>query len=81
MYGGMGLMTGTSMLVAVMAREKALGRSANEDEFEPINWRTLKAARGYTAGELVVKVTGKPLSHQPLIAHLRRKLAPLYGLD
>jgi len=35
----------------------------------------------YTAGELVEKVTGKPLSHAPLIAHLRRKLAPLYGLD
>ena len=52
MYGGMGLMTGTSMLVAVMAREKALGRSANEDEFEPINWRTLKAARGYTAAQI-----------------------------
>ena len=35
----------------------------------------------YTAAELVEKVTGKPLSHQPLVAHLRRKLAPLYGLD
>ena len=34
----------------------------------------------YTAAELVKHVTGKPLSHAPLIAHLRGKLGPLYGL-
>jgi carboxypeptidase Taq len=34
----------------------------------------------YTSAELVQRVTGKPLSHRPLIEQLRGKLAPLYGL-
>jgi carboxypeptidase Taq len=33
----------------------------------------------YRAGELVKRVTGKPLSAEPLLAHLRRK-AELYGV-
>jgi len=35
----------------------------------------------YSAAELVRRVTGRPLSHAPLIEHLRTKLGPLYGLD
>jgi len=35
----------------------------------------------YSASDLIQKITGKPLSHDPLIAHLRGKLAPLYGLN
>jgi carboxypeptidase Taq len=35
----------------------------------------------YRAAELVERVTGKPLSHQFLMDHLRTKLAPLYGID
>ena len=34
----------------------------------------------YPTAKLVKLVTGEPLSHQPLIRHLRGKLAPLYGL-
>jgi len=34
----------------------------------------------YRASELVRRVTGKPLSHEPLVAHLRAKLGPLYGV-
>lgn len=34
-----------------------------------------------TAGELVQQVTGKPLSHDALIAHLKAKFGPLYGLS
>lgn len=34
----------------------------------------------YTAGELVQRVTGKPLSHEPLMGYLRNKLGPLYGV-
>ncbi|MBI5210833.1 MAG: carboxypeptidase M32 [Elusimicrobia bacterium] len=34
----------------------------------------------YRAGELVEKVTGKPLGHHDLIAHLKAKFEPLYGL-
>ncbi|MEX0937540.1 MAG: carboxypeptidase M32 [Pirellulales bacterium] len=34
----------------------------------------------YTAAELVERITGKPLSHEPLMKYLRGKFAPLYGL-
>jgi carboxypeptidase Taq len=34
----------------------------------------------YRAGELVVAVTGEPLSHRFLIDHLRAKFGPLYGI-
>ena len=34
----------------------------------------------YQARELVEQVTGKPLSHQPLLSYLRGKLEPLYGI-
>lgn len=34
----------------------------------------------YSSAELVRKVTGQPLSHAPLVRHLRGKLGPLYGL-
>jgi carboxypeptidase Taq len=53
-------------------------------EFQPIKqWLNEKIHhRGqcYTAAELVQLITGKPLSHAPLIRHLRTKLSPLYGL-
>jgi carboxypeptidase Taq len=35
----------------------------------------------YSAAALVEKITGRPLSHEPLITHLRRKLEPLYGIS
>ena len=38
------------------------------------------AKEGATAAELVERITGEPLSHEPLLAHLRGKLAPLYRL-
>jgi carboxypeptidase Taq len=34
----------------------------------------------YPAEELCRQVTGRPLSHQPLLAYLREKYAPLYGI-
>lgn len=34
----------------------------------------------YSAAELATLVTGQPLSHQPLMAYLRGKLGPLYGI-
>jgi carboxypeptidase Taq len=36
--------------------------------------------RRYTAGQLVERVTGSPLSHDALVRHLRAKFEPLYGL-
>ena len=53
-------------------------------EFEPLHaWLSDKIHRHgqcYTAAELVQRVTGRALEHAPLIAHLRGKLGPLYGL-
>ena len=53
-------------------------------EYQPLrDWlRTNihRHGRRYTAAQLVERVTGKPLSHAPLMAHLRGKLGPLYGL-
>jgi carboxypeptidase Taq len=34
----------------------------------------------YRAGDLCQRITGKPLSHQPLLTYLRNKYAPLYGI-
>ena len=54
-------------------------------EFRPLTeWlRTAIHRHGqcYTASELVQQITKKPLSHAPLMRHLREKLAPLYGLN
>jgi carboxypeptidase Taq len=36
--------------------------------------------RRYTAGQLVERVTGSPLSHDALVRHLRAKFESLYGL-
>jgi carboxypeptidase Taq len=53
-------------------------------EFEPLkNWlgeKIHQEGRRYSAAELVQRVTGAPLSHGPLIAALRAKLGPLYGI-
>lgn len=40
-----------------------------------------KAGQRYSAAELVERVTGQPLSHRPLLTHLRQKFGPLYGLE
>ncbi|WP_119155820.1 amidase [Caldimonas tepidiphila] len=52
MFAGMGVLTATGMLSTVRAREKALGRRAREDEFEPLNWRSLQLASGYGAEQV-----------------------------
>jgi carboxypeptidase Taq len=53
-------------------------------EFQPLGqWlrRNIhQAGQRYSAAELVERVTGQPLSHAPLIEHLRNRLGPLYGL-
>ncbi len=53
-------------------------------KFAPLlDWLRSKVhtvGRCNTATELVEKVTGKPLSHEPLLAHLRGKFGPLYGI-
>ncbi|RMG32641.1 MAG: carboxypeptidase M32 [Planctomycetota bacterium] len=54
-------------------------------DFTPLRrWLNEKIHRHgmrFRAAELVRVVCGEPLDHRPLIDHLRRKLAPLYGLQ
>jgi carboxypeptidase Taq len=53
-------------------------------EFAPLReWLREKIHRPgqcYTADELVNRVTGKPLSHAPLMQYLKGKFGPLYGV-
>jgi carboxypeptidase Taq len=39
-----------------------------------------RAGRRWPAAELCRRITGRPLTHRPLLDYLRRKFAPLYGL-
>ena len=34
----------------------------------------------FTAAQLIDRITGKPLSPEPMMSHLHRKLDPIYGL-
>ena len=53
-------------------------------EFAPLSeWLGVNIHRHgqrYTAAELVTRVTGKPLGHDALMRHLRKKLGPLYDV-
>ncbi len=53
-------------------------------EFEPLrHWlgkNIHQPGQCYTASELVQRVTGQPLSAEPLMKYLRGKLGPLYGI-
>jgi carboxypeptidase Taq len=55
-----------------------------QGEFKPLlEWlrsNIHQYGQRYRAGELVERVTGGPLSHQPLMKYLRGKLGPLYGV-
>jgi len=61
-----------------------LDRLIARGEFNPlVEWlrkHIHHPGQRYTAAELVERVTGRPLSHDPLMNHLKRKFAPLYGL-
>jgi carboxypeptidase Taq len=45
-----------------------------------LNDRIHRHGQHYRAGELCRRLTGRPLSHQPLLAYLRGKYKPLYGI-
>ncbi len=53
-------------------------------EFHPLKaWLNQKIHRHgmrYRASDLVEKVTGRPLSAEPLLTHLRSRFAPLFGV-
>ncbi|HKB42383.1 MAG TPA: carboxypeptidase M32, partial [Gemmataceae bacterium] len=45
-----------------------------------LNDKVHRSGQRYRANDLCRRVTGKALSHQPLLIYLRDKYAPLYGL-
>ncbi len=45
-----------------------------------LNEKVHRAGQRYRAGELCRRITGRPLSHQPLMTYLHGKYAPLYRL-
>jgi carboxypeptidase Taq len=45
-----------------------------------LNEKVHRPGQRWRASELCRRVTGRPLSHKPLIAYLRGKYAPLYGI-
>lgn len=53
-------------------------------DFAPLkNWlgeKIHRQGRQYRAQQLVQRVAGAPLSHEPLVRHLRAKFCPLYGI-
>jgi carboxypeptidase Taq len=61
-----------------------LHRQFARGEFQPLReWlceQIHQHGSCYTAPELIERVTGKPLSHEPLMEHLYGKFGPLYGL-
>ncbi|MCH8830853.1 MAG: carboxypeptidase M32 [Planctomycetes bacterium] len=69
------------------AAEKELGDLAAQfarGEFAPLkewlNENIHRRGKQFSANRLVEVVTGAPLSHKPLVAHLHRKYGELYGL-
>jgi carboxypeptidase Taq len=45
-----------------------------------LNERIHQPGQRYRAGVLCEKVTGKPLTHQPLLCYMKEKFGPLYGV-
>jgi carboxypeptidase Taq len=45
-----------------------------------LNEKIHRQGQRYRAAELCQRITGKPLSHRPLLTYLRNKYAPLYGI-
>lgn len=53
-------------------------------EFRPLlDWlreKVHRVGRTCSSTELIERVTGRPLSQEPFLTHLRRRLGPLYGI-
>jgi carboxypeptidase Taq len=91
-FGGIGYFPTYTLgnLYAAQFMEKARQELPGlDDDFRRGDFSRLKGwlrvkihSRGqrYRAGELCQRITGKPLSHKPLIAYLREKYSPLYAL-
>ena len=80
----LGTLYAAQLFDAARAAMPGLEEGIARGEFSPLlAWlrREVHAhGRRYQPGELCTRVTGKPLSAEPFLAHLEAKLAPLYGL-
>lgn len=56
-------------------------RGAFQPLREWLNKHIHQVGQRFTAAQLIERVTGKPLSHEALMTHLRGKFIPLYGLN
>ncbi len=69
---------------AALAANPALPDQFAQGNFQPLHaWLTeniYRHGRKYTAGELMERVTGKPLSIAPLLRHIQQKYGELYDL-
>ena len=70
------------------AAEKSIGDLPDQigrGDFEPLaDWLRSNVhthGRCYSSDQLIEKVTGEPLSAEPLMKYLKAKLNPLYGID
>ncbi|NLY01189.1 MAG: carboxypeptidase M32 [Rhodopirellula sp.] len=80
----LGNLHSAQIFAAADAELGSLAQSFSQGEFQPLrqwlNEKIHQQGQRYSADELVMRITGKPLSHEPLMAHLRAKLGPLYGI-
>ena len=80
----LGNLYASQFFAAADAQLGGLAAQIARGEFQPLrDWLREKIHRHgqrYPAAELVRQVTGRPLSPEPLLAHLRSKFGPLYGI-
>jgi carboxypeptidase Taq len=81
----LGTLYAAQMWEAVRRDLPDVERSIAGGVFTPLlDWlreRIHRNGRRYTAAELCRTVCGQPLSHEPLVRHLRDKLEPIYRLN
>ena len=56
-----------------------LSRDGTEKNLSWLREKIHTHGQCYTPAELVQRITGRPLSYEPLMRHLRGKLGALYG--
>jgi carboxypeptidase Taq len=80
----LGNLYGAQLFAAAEQQLGGLDTHFARGEFEPLlQWlreNIHRHGQRYPAAELVHRATGKPLRHDELVAYLRRKLEPLYGI-
>jgi carboxypeptidase Taq len=91
-FGGIGYFptyTLGNLIAAQLMKKARRDLSGLDDDFRRgefsrlkgwLNEKVHREGGRYRAQELCRRVTGKPLSHEPLLAYLRGKYAPLYHL-